>query len=72
LNIECEKCIIYPVKINSINYSNSEDFIVIDVDSLDELKMIADGFQKPLLYNENHYFVIFNKDMQYRTKKLVI
>jgi hypothetical protein len=37
--------------------------MVIDVDSLDELKMIADGFQKPLLYNETHYFVIFNKDL---------
>ena len=45
--------------------------MIIDVDSLDELKMIADGFQKPLLYNETHYFVIFSKDMQYRTEKPV-
>jgi len=69
LNVECEKCLIYPVKINSISYSNDEDFVIIDVDSLDELKMIADGFQKPLLYDNTHYFVIFDKEMQYRTKK---
>jgi hypothetical protein len=45
--------------------------VIIDVDSLEELKMIADGFQKPLLYNKTHYFVIFDKDMQYRTQKPV-
>ena len=69
LNVECEKCLIYPVKINAINYSNDEEFVVIDVDSLDELKLIADGFQKPLLYDNTHYFVIFDKEMHYRTKK---
>ncbi|WP_287584451.1 hypothetical protein [Candidatus Borrarchaeum sp.] len=71
LNVECEKCLIYPVKINAINYSNDEDFVVIDVDSLEELKFIADGFQKPLLYDNTHYFVIFDKNVHYRTKKLI-
>ena len=64
---EHERCLIYPVKFNYI--FRSEEAIIIEVDSLEELRMIAEGFQKPLLYDNTHYFVIFDKDVHYRTKK---
>jgi hypothetical protein len=65
---DCERCLIYPVKINSI--SREENTVIIDVDSLEELVMIATVFKKPLLHNETHYLIIFDKDIHYRTKNV--
>ena len=68
-----ERCLIYPIKITSIFHPEEDpDTVIIEVDSLEELKMIAEGFQKPLLYDDNHYLVIFDKEIQYRTKKPVL
>ena len=64
-----ERCLIYPIKFNYIFREEDTDTVIIEVDSLEELKMIAEGFQKPLLYDEHHYLVIFEKDVHYRTKK---
>ena len=65
-----ERCLIYPIKITSIFHPEEDpDIVIIEVDSLEELKLIAEGFKKPLLYDEHHYLVIFDKDVHYRTKK---
>lgn len=67
---EYERCLIYPIKITSIFHPEEDpDIVIIEVDSLEELRLIAEGFQKPLLYDEHHYLVIFDKDIRYRTKK---
>jgi hypothetical protein len=73
IETEYERCLIYPIKITSIFHPEEDpDIVIIEVDSLEELRMIAEGFQKPLLYDDNHYLVIFDKEIQYRTKKPVI
>jgi len=70
---EYERCLIYPIKITSIFHPEEDpDTIIIEVDSLEELRMIAEGFQKPLLYDEKDFLVIFDKDVHYRTKKPTI
>ncbi len=63
----CERFLIYPVKFNFI--FREEDVVVIEVDSLEELRMISEGFQKPLLYDERHFMVVFDKEILYRTKR---
>ena len=65
--VRYERCLIYPVRFTSI--FRQEDNIIIEVDSLEDLKMISEGFQKPLLYDDHHYIVIFDKEVHYRTKK---
>jgi hypothetical protein len=73
IETEYERCLIYPIKITSIFHPEEDpDTVIIEVDSLEELRMIAEGFQKPLLYDDNHYLVIFDKEIQYRTKKPVL
>jgi len=67
-NDNCERCLIYPVKINAI--SREENIVIIEVDSLEELTMLAEGFKKPLLHDETHYLVIFDKEIYYRTKNV--
>ncbi|WP_287584393.1 hypothetical protein [Candidatus Borrarchaeum sp.] len=67
-NNDCERCLIYPVKINAI--SREENIVIIEVDSLEELTMIAEGFKKPLLHDETHHLVIFDKEIHYRTKNV--
>lgn len=65
-----ERCLIYPIKITSIFHPREDpDTVIIEVDSLEELRLIAEGFQKPLLYDEKDFIVIFDKDVHYRTKK---
>lgn len=65
-----ERSLIYPIKITSIFHPEEDpEIVIIEVDSLEELRLIAEGFQKPLLYDENHFLVIFDKDIHYRTKK---
>jgi hypothetical protein len=67
---EYERCLIYPIKITSIFHPEEDPgTVIIEVDSLEELRMIAEGFQKPLLYDEKDFLVIFDKDVHYRTKK---
>jgi len=56
------------VKINAI--SREENIVIIEVDSLEELTMIAEGFKKPLLHDETHYLVFFDKEIYYRTKNV--
>jgi len=65
---DCERCLIYPVKINAI--SREENIVIVEVDSLEELTMIAEGFKKPLLHDESHHLVIFDKEIYYRTKNI--
>jgi len=68
-----ERCLIYPIKITSIFHPEEDpDMVIIEVDSLEELRLIAEGFQKPLLYDEHYYLVIFDKDIHYRTKNPAI
>jgi hypothetical protein len=66
---EHERCLIYPVKFNYIYREEKTDAVIIEVDSVEELRLIAEGFQKPLLYDEKYFLVIFDKDVHYRTKK---
>ena len=68
-----ERCLIYPIKITSIFHPEEDpDIVIIEVDSLEELRLIAEGFQKPLLYDDKDFLVIFDKDVHYRTKNPAI
>lgn len=70
---EYERCLIYPIKITSIFHPEEDpNTVIIEVDSLEELRMIAEGFQKPLLYDEKDFLVIFDKEIRYITKKPAI
>ena len=67
--VECEIRLIHPIGICEVTYLNKEHLVYIEIETLQELKTIAENLKKPLLYDAHHYIVIFD-DIHYRTKKI--
>jgi len=67
--VECETRLLHPIGISEFTYANKEKLVYIEVDDLNKLKIIAENLEKPLFYDADHYYVIFD-DIHYRTKKI--
>ncbi len=67
--VECETNFNHPIRICEVRYPDKVQLVYIEIDTLQELKTIAEKLKKPLLYDADHYIVIFD-DIHYRTKKI--